>query len=171
MLIEDGNRLYLVSEDPKVKDMMRQIESQIGNECVKLNLEPSATSTSSEMVDDVSAIIKSIQADYNANDMSKIMMRFDNLMSEANTYQKTVKEKELKKAIHQYLIWVDNSPWNSRERLLRMYTQIRSFIKPVYIQMLQQMGYAKFEYFVKDRNANFDMAYSDVIAALFKRVT
>lgn len=173
MLIKDDKRLYLVSDDPAMQARMIELEKEfnLSSNIEEVTLEAPDVHTSNSAVQDVQHIVNEIRESFNVNDMSKIMAMYKDLSYEAGGTLKNIKTKELKAQILNYLNYIDTSNMNARRRLYEMYMQIRSFIKPYYLQLLERKGYENFKAFINDHSQNFQETYELIMPQLIKRVS
>lgn len=173
MLIKDGQRLYLVSEDPAMQKRMVELEKEfnVSSKVETMPLEPPDIHTSKANSQNVDSVIAEIRNAYNPYDMSSIMKMYNQLPYEADNVLKNFKTKELKAQILNYLNFIDGSDLDARARINEMYKQIRLFIKPFCIQLRTHMGYAKFVDILSDDSVNFQDVYNKLMPALKKRVS
>lgn len=166
MLIQDGNRLYLVSEDPVIQAKMRELD----NEEIKLSLEPAET-TKSKVQENISDINDKVEKAYNYRDMSSIMEMYRNVANNKNPVVRKNEAEALKKAIGRFLSTLREEKTDVRKKFVYLYKQLPDFVDTQYHQILQASGYIRFNDYLRETSDEMlNVEFMNLMQYLLKRV-
>jgi hypothetical protein len=140
MLIEDGNRLILVTEDPVIKAKLREIDTGEIAEMPLKPLNPSSKKTNGDF--DVETYRSTLNQAYDFYDMSKIMEAYCDLMKEKSSGTRIMKQKVVKEIIRRFFIDIEENGGTSDTKLDILNAQLNPFFKNTFDNILKKTSYA-----------------------------
>ena len=166
MLIEDGKRLYMVSDDPAVQQKMRELD---GGTAQKLKLSD-LPATESSVEAELESEIDIIKNDFDLADMSKTMQHYCEFSNETNSSLKAEKGKVLKELIMLYLVKMEQAKAEPKRKFVKMFKEIGPFVKKTYVKLMTGKGYSSFKAYCSS-NENFEADFNTVMAELKRRAS
>ena len=150
MLIEDGKNMYLVSDDPKMIQLMKKMEKKYGNDAEKRKL-PLAPLEHNSSVTDTEIKHESKSPDEDLNDKYKVLEN---------------KERELISIIALYIKSVKDSELTYKEKIIKFTKDIPDFVKPIYRGIVRGKGYAKLNDLLNDDNQDLSQVFNEILEEL-----
>lgn len=166
MLIEDGKRLYMMSEDPDIQQKMRELDA---GPTIPVGLAPVASEAVVEHID-ANAVRQSIIDKYNPVDMSAIMQEYLGLNAVTNAQERGVKIAAVKQCILRFLDELDATQAQTRKKLFLISKLIGEFAESSLRGILEHRGLTFDEVIKKGADTNLtDSVYNTLKEVLRKR--
>ena len=166
MLIEDGKRLYLISEDPEIQKKMRELEKE---EAVKLPLLEDKINES-EITENIDEVAKTIADSYDYKNMKQIMKYYLDLKNKKGII-KNKEIEEIKKQIHRFLEEIEND--NKKTLIYKyqyLFNQMMPFVKGTYAQICRQKCFKTFKDFLENSSSEeLEDAWNEMMIFLKER--